>query len=900
MAQPQLAVKIVSNTAELIANLNAGKGAIESYGPSIAKMQETWARNGALVVEKAATITAAMKDVSVSTLTVADAAKNLKQLDAGLAQLKQTGQPIPPLMQQTADKLRAVDDAAKGGVGSSANLLGTLTKIGAAVGIAFSAQAVVGFVGRVIDSASHVQDLAAQLKVSTDAVQRWDYAIKLSGGTIDDVERALSFMNKSLGAGENSTREALADAGLEFSKIRAMKPEEAFEVTVTAVSKMTDAMKQAEVQQELFGKGGKAMLAAMAEGFVETGRSADVMSAETIRRLDDAGDAWTKLGNKVTIISGEMIASVSKMLTAWNSPEEKEYAARFFAALHLDTKQASEDLQDLGRWAEAAVGSLGKLPKVGADPRAVGAGVVMPKFDVAALLAEGDALDKKREAMNKATEAAKRHADAIDALFKKYSGANATAAMKDLDVVFRRLASSGQLTRDQIDAIVKEAIKLQGEGATLTDRLYEMARVTNALHPSLKLTALNLKDIGTEVAVNASHVDAYVKAVAQLGAMSKTITVGSLTFGGNKDIDIGKPIIPKAPRQSIWEGMFGTSAEMGQYLAQTITGAFQGGGDALKSGISAIGSMAMGNLGKSLVGTVDKAGPLFNSALGKVFAGALPIIGSLIGPLAGAIWNKLFGTAGRDAVKDFAATFTGGFDGPDGLHEALNALGAEGERLWIKLTQGTGRNNPAQAKATIEEITAALAKQKEKTAEVAAAAAESSAAQQAALDAISEKYSGAISKLESEYRSLSDSVSKEAAEEFMGIVETQERARMEQIEAEKAAQIIMRDAEIAAKQETFDQVLAAGTDTYNELRRIFGQGLDIPTRYGVPGFQTGSGYGYVPSGVPTSSRDSGYSGGASSSRASTSGAGDTQVTVVMPDGDVLLKAVVKAKDRRGW
>jgi len=260
----------------------------------------------------------------------------------------------------------------------------------------------------------------------------------------------------------------------------------------------------------------------------------------------------------------------------------------------------------------------------------------------------------------------------------------------------------------------------------------------------------------------------------------------------------------------------------------------------------------------------------------------------------------LFGTAGRDAVKDFAATFTGGFDGPDGLHEALNALGAEGERLWIKLTQGTGRNNPAQAKATIEEITAALAKQKEKTAEVAAAAAESSAAQQAALDAISEKYSGAISKLESEYKSLSDSVSKEAAEEFMGIVETQERARMEQIEAEKAAQIIMRDAEIAAKQETFDQVLAAGTDTYNELRRIFGQGLDIPTRYGVPGFQTGSGYGYVPSGVPTSSRDSGYSGGASSSRASTSGGGDTYVKLVMPNGDVLLEEVVRTGKRKGW
>jgi hypothetical protein len=150
----------------------------------------------------------------------------------------------------------------------------------------------------------------------------------------------------------------------------------------------------------------------------------------------------------------------------------------------------------------------------------------------------------------------------------------------------------------------------------------------------------------------------------------------------------------------------------------------------------------------------------------------------------------LFGTAGRDAVKDFAATFKGGFDGPDGLHAALNDLGAEGERLWIKLTQGVGRNNPAQAKAVIEEITTALDAQKSKQAEVQAAAMQSSAAQIAA----QESAKAAVQSLDNQIKTLSDSIAGEAPEEFMGIVEQQTRARIDGLTREReAAQQTLED-----------------------------------------------------------------------------------------------------------
>jgi hypothetical protein len=114
-----------------------------------------------------------------------------------------------------------------------------------------------------------------------------------------------------------------------------------------------------------------------------------------------------------------------------------------------------------------------------------------------------------------------------------------------------------------------------------------------------------------------------------------------------------------------------------------------------------IGTSVAGRLSKSLL---DTGSGLFSKALGGVLNSAIPVVGSLIGPLAGALWNHLFGTAGRDAVKQFAQSM-GGFDD---LHKKLGALGAAGEDLWKKLTQGVGRNNPEQAKKVIEEINAAF------------------------------------------------------------------------------------------------------------------------------------------------------------------------------------------------
>lgn len=303
--------------------------------------------------------------------------------------------------------------------------------------------------------------------------------------------------------------------------------------------------------------------------------------------------------------------------------------------------------------------------------------------------------------------------------------------------------------------------------------------------------------------------------------------------------------------------LFGSSAEMGQQLAQTIVGAFQGGGNAVQSALGQLGSSVAGKFGAHLAKT---GGPFFQSALGEIFTGALPVVGSLIGPLIGAI-GKAFSTEGRDTKIAMAKEAFGSVEAMQ--REMVAVLSkAQYDSLWDQFSR-VGQKNKDQAVAAVNAIIDALDVQKKKQEEVAAAAQASAEAQQQALDEIGAKYKTEIDKLENEYRSLSESVAKEAEEEVMGITEMRERERMKQIEDEKAALELQRDAEIAAKKETFEAFPAIAKKVDAELRDIFERGYKIPITFELP-----------PGGIPNpAALSSGYAEGLlSGSHALSSGA----------------------------
>ena len=162
----------------------------------------------------------------------------------------------------------------------------------------------------------------------------------------------------------------------------------------------------------------------------------------------------------------------------------------------------------------------------------------------------------------------------------------------------------------------------------------------------------------------------------------------------------GVPLSLPPPKLGAWAQTF---ADFATTIPALFADALTRGGGWADLGRQFAVNLA-GTLATTLAQTLSEQ---LKGVLGKVFKDLVPVIGPLIGGLTDALFGKLFGSKGRDLVVQFADSM-GGFDA---LHKQLQTLGAEGERLWVRLTQGVGRNNPKEAQAAIDAINAALGRQ---------------------------------------------------------------------------------------------------------------------------------------------------------------------------------------------
>jgi hypothetical protein len=279
-----------------------------------------------------------------------------------------------------------------------------------------------------------------------------------------------------------------------------------------------------------------------------------------------------------------------------------------------------------------------------------------------------------------------------------------------LDAVFKQLTASGKLTKEGMAELAKEAENLSGQGARLSPALLDLVIHTGDLGPKMSTAAVNFGDFGTKVSDALPKLDAFNAAVLDLD--SKTIKFTS---------DLGKLNIPKVtemmpPAIVKVQSLTKSLGDLSQAFTQMATTA----GGALGSVVSSIGTFVTAtNTGVKGMDAFKEGKKAFSAGdtLSGITSMASGIMGIASAAIAAgkAIYNMFFATKGRDAVVDFAATF-GGFDA---LHAQLNTLGADGEKLWINLTQGVGKNNPDQAKAAIDAITSALDKQKSATQDAA-------------------------------------------------------------------------------------------------------------------------------------------------------------------------------------
>ncbi len=607
---------------------------------------------------------------------------------------------------------------------------GTATKaVAAGTLIGRGLEDVIRAVGRygqaILENASDITDLSAKTGLAMRTIQQFQYVAEQTGTTVDAFSNAAFNLGVKIAGGSNSTVQAVKDLGLSFDDIKRLSPDQQFIAVADALGKMEAPQKRNQIGMELYGRTFREIAPAISEGYSKMARDANESSDEQIKALDKAGDAWGRFhrnslasatswaGNIVLQI--EEVGKVGDRLTFWERlsvllPGSTAGMARFADELARVRREAndldlSEVIADMQR-----VALLSLKPEGG--PPLLQAGTADYRAIEDAL---NDSIKRQNKswdeagkaataAMDKAKAAAEAYTASVKALADELSGKGLEGDVKKLEDAFRLLTNEQKKQPDILNRVSDAAEKLRQDGARLSPELQSLAVKTQAFSEWLN-------KIDGQKEVFGQHFDELRNALPGIIVPLKDVQVALDEIENSRAFAKMRDALPLAKLQDVdvalrqikdaQGGLLDGFKESLERVPAILANGFANGN--VRGAITDIGSMLGSELGKSLGESLGKNIAGLSAQWGGLIGGAL---GSLIGPLIDKIAD-LFGSKGRDMVKEFAESF-GGFDE---LRGKLDVLGAAGETLWVRLTQGVGRNNPREAAAAIDAINAALERQ---------------------------------------------------------------------------------------------------------------------------------------------------------------------------------------------
>src|SRR5579872_345278 len=708
MAAPvALAFRIGANLDALRTNLAEANAQLETTRSAMTRMSNSL--DGSSLIANANAMVKVVNDLGgASNLTATEQAKVNATVEEALAKYQALGQVAPPGMQALADATKQA--------GAETSQFGDLVeRLTERFAIYEVLRGALDFSKEILTTAAAMEDLSLATGINTDDLQKLSYVGVEFGVQTDMMARGVEQLSAKLANGDKNATAAVQELGLSVSDLLSKGPEEAFLSIADAAGRVEDPMTKGGLAAQLFGgRLGKTLLpmlselrqkmndvpkdAIISEATIKSAHDFEVglehletrLKSWTVTAIESVHNGWTVIGdaltNQRTLLPDEaaMVDKVTDSLKAQTVAAgpvitNAQQLRNRLTALHteavapLDASQ-KQNILTLHTYGESLV-DIAKL---------VGSNTVAVKLFLDAHKAAEEQAKKSAEAMKKlATEV-----DNLASRMKVTSGVSqafldeldglSKAARADLDII-TGAKSQGQVTALQeafshlyqfgmqpTEAELQKTADMAGElfkkGADLTPQLTILAATFGTLTPKVEDGVTKVAELGEKVKIVIPQVPKLKDGLLELGHALDTLGSAVSQF----DPWLGKLITD-----------FG-------HMATSI--------DAAGKAFSAAGkAFSAGDITKGILGVASGISGIVTAAVAA-------------GNAISSLWNHFFGSAGRDAVVAFANTF-GGFDQ---LHAQLDAIGAAGEQMWIKLTQQTGRNDLAGAQATIAQINALL------------------------------------------------------------------------------------------------------------------------------------------------------------------------------------------------
>ena len=166
---------------------------------------------------------------------------------------------------------------------------------------------------------SELNDMSARTGIGTTALAELGYAAKMTGTSMESVERAIGKMQKNIaGVGEESATvtAALSAIGLSSSRLAGLAPEDQFQLISESIAAIEDPAQRSAAAMGVFGKSGRELLPMMQniKALRAEARELGIApSPESIAAADAIGDAIDRVRAVVSSTVFEIGAALAPM-----------------------------------------------------------------------------------------------------------------------------------------------------------------------------------------------------------------------------------------------------------------------------------------------------------------------------------------------------------------------------------------------------------------------------------------------------------------------------------------------------------------------------------------------------------------------------------------------------------
>lgn len=177
----------------------------------------------------------------------------------------------------------------------------------------------------VAEYGDQIEKTSQKVGLSTDAYQRWDYAMQIAGTSMQDCTVGLKTLTNTYDdaiSGSTSAVEKFDRLGLSMDDLAGKSREEIFGTVVNALQNVTDETQKAAIANDFFGKSGQNLLPMfnmtneeLARTMEEADKYGVVMSEESVRAAAAFQDSLTKMRGTATGIKNKVFGALLPAVT---------------------------------------------------------------------------------------------------------------------------------------------------------------------------------------------------------------------------------------------------------------------------------------------------------------------------------------------------------------------------------------------------------------------------------------------------------------------------------------------------------------------------------------------------------------------------------------------------------